>query len=333
MAIGIGRRDFIALLAGTAIAWPRAVRAQQTGGTRRIGVILAIAETDPEVRPRIDKFEQELKSLGWDVGQNILIDYRFGRGDLSRERQQAEELAAMQPGVIVANGSPALTAAQQATRKIPIVFVQVVDPVGGGFVDSLARPGGNITGFSNYDYEIGGKWLEILKQIAPHLTRVAILRDPSVASGAGQLGAIQAVSSTFSFRLSPISVRNAAEIESGIGEFVREPNGGLVVLASGLAAVNRDLIITLAARHSLPAIYPYRYYAASGGLVSYGVDNNDLWRRAAIYVDRILHGEEPASLPVQAPTKFELVINLKTAKALGISVPASLLAVADEVIE
>jgi putative ABC transport system substrate-binding protein len=327
------RRKFIAFVCG-AIAWPLATRGQQPDRVRRVGVLISgLAEDDPETRARITTFEQELSKSGWITGQNIRLDYRYGRGDPKRIRDSVADLVATPPDVILAGSSVALIALQQATRTVPIVFVQVVDPVGSGFVTSLAKPGGNITGFANYDYEIGGKWLETLKEIAPRIRRVAILRDPSLTQSVGQLGAIQASAQSVGVTVSPVGVREPGEIEQAINTFGREPNGGLIVVASSAIAVNRKLIIALAAAQHLPAIYPYRYYCESGGLVSYGVDPIDLWRRGASYVDRILHGERPADLPVQAPTKLQLVINLKTAKALDLSVPAALLARADEVIE
>jgi putative ABC transport system substrate-binding protein len=296
-------------------------------------VLIAIAESDPEAQARVMAFREALHALGWVDGRNARLDIRYAAGDPERMRTYAAELIAMKPDVILANSSAALAAVRRETRTVPIVFVQVADPVGGGFVESLARPGGNITGFATTEYEMGGKWLDLLKEIAPAVTRVAVLRDPAIASGAGQLGAIQAVASTFRVSITPATARDVGEIERAINAFARESNGGLIVLPSALTALHRELIVDLAARHRLPAVYPYRYFVTAGGLVSYGLDNIDLFRRAAGYVDRILKGEKPADLPVQAPTKYELVINLKAAKALGLAVPPTLLARADEVIE
>ena len=321
-----GRRDFITLLGGAAVTWPLAARAQQAERLRRIGVLIAIAEIDPEAQVRVSVFREAMQALGWVDGRNVRLDIRYAAGDSERMRAYATELAAMTPEVILANASASLAAVQRETRTIPIVFVQVADPVGGGFVESLARPGGNITGFASTEYEMGGKWLELLKEIAPAVTRVAVLRDPAIPSGAGQLGAIQAVAPSFRVSITPAAARDAGEIERAINAFAREPNGGLIVLPSALTALHRDLIVDLVARLRLLTVYPYRYFATRGGLVSYGIDNIDLFRRAAGYVDRILKGDKPADLPVQAPTRFELVINLKTAKALELTVPPMLLA-------
>jgi putative tryptophan/tyrosine transport system substrate-binding protein len=286
---------------------------------------------DPEAQTRIAGFMQGLQELGWAVGRNLRVDYRWG-GDADRYRIGAEELVALAPNVILASTNPALVAAQQVTRTLPIVFVNVVDPVGQGFVAGLARPGGNATGFTLYEYGIAGKWLELLKQIAPRVTRAAILRDPTNSNSLGQLGAIQAVAPSLGVELTLIDGRDAAGTEHKVTTFARSPNGGLIVLASGLGG-HRDLYITLAARHRLPAVYPFPYFVSAGGLICYGPDSVDQYRRAATYVDRILKGEKAADLPVQAPVKYELVINLKTAKALGLDVPATVLARADEVIE
>jgi ABC-type uncharacterized transport system substrate-binding protein len=331
------RRAFITLLGGAAAApatlWPLAARSQQPERMRRIGVLMSLTADDPEGQARLTAFLQGLQQLGWTDGRNVRIDSRWGAGDSDRSRRYAAELVALAPDVILASGTSTMGPLLRATRTVPIVFTQVTDPVGAGFVDSLARPGGNATGFTLSEYGISGKWLELLKEIAPRVTRVAVLRDPDMAAGSGQLGAIQSVAPSFGVELSPVNVRDAPEIERAVAAFARSPNGGLIVSASGLAIVHRDLIITLAARHRLPAVYFARYFVTDGGLISYGSDNIDPHRRAAGYVDRILKGEKPADLPVQAPVKYELVINLKTAKALGIEVPPMLLARADEVIE
>ena len=322
------RRDFITLLGGAAMAWPRTTRAQQDA-TKRIGVLM----TGPEAQARLTAFVQGLQQLGWTVGQNIQVDYRWGSGNADALRKYAAELIALAPHVMMVDGSTAVVALQAAGSKVPIVFGAVIDPVGGGFVESLARPGGDVTGFLMYEYGISGKWLELLKEIAPRVTRVAVLRDVAIAAGSGQLGAIQSVAPQLGVETHPVGVRDANEIERGIAAFARGSNGGLIVTGSGLAVIHRDLIVTLAARHKLPAVYYRRLYVTDGGLISYGPDFSDQFWRAASYVDRILKGEKPADLPVQAPTKYELVINLKTARALGIDVPPTLLARADEVIE
>jgi putative ABC transport system substrate-binding protein len=327
------RRQFITLLGGAAAGWPLVVRAQQADRVRRIGVMMALLEHDPEARTRIRMFQDALQQAGWSVNGNVRIDYRFNAGDRDVARKQAMELVALGPDVILAHASTALLSLKQATRSIPIVFVQVIDPVGNAFVESLERPGGNITGFSSFEYSIAGNWLELLKAVAPRVTRVAVIRDAALPAGVGQMAAAQAVAQSTGVELQPIGMRNMAEIERGIGALAREPNGGLIVTASSAAAIHRRRIIVLAARHRLPAIYFYRYFIKVGGLISYGPDLHDQYRRAAGYVDRILKGEKPADLPVQAPTKYELVINLKTAKALGLEVPDRLLVAADEVIE
>jgi putative ABC transport system substrate-binding protein len=328
----MNKRQFITLL-GAAVAWPRAVRAQQGERMRRIGVRMNLASDDAEGQARLAAFHQGLQQLGWTVGRNVQIDYRWGAGDADRIRKFAAELIALAPDVILSAGSPSVAALQQATRTVPIVFATVVDPVSSGFVDTLARPGGNITGFTLFEYSISGKWLQLLKEIAPRMTRAAVIRDPALTAGGGQLGVIQAVAPSVGAEVTPVNVRDAGEIERAITAFALSPNGGLVVTGSTLAGVHRDLIIALAARHQLPAVYAQRYFVTGGGLISYGPDSIDPYRRAASYVDRILKGEKPAGLPVQAPTKYELVINLKAAKALGLTVPDSLLARADEVIE
>jgi len=329
----VRRREFITLLGGAAAAWPLAVNAQQGEGVRRIGVLMNFAESDPEGQARVAAAQQGLQGWGWSLGRNLRIDTRWGAADADRIRRYATELVALGPDVILASGGTAVGALQQATRTVPIVFVSVIDPVGGGFVESLARPGRNATGFTLFEYGMSAEWLELLKQIAPVVTRVAIIRDPTLASGGGQLGALQAAAPSFGVELLPIDSRNAGEIERAVTAFARSPNGGLIVATSPSAAVHRKLIITLAARHRLPAIYPLRYHITSGGLISYGPDTLDPLRRAAGYVDRILKGEKPADLPAQAPTRYETVLNLKTAKALGLNVSPALLARADEVIE
>ena len=329
----MNRREFITLLGSAAAAWPLAARAQQKERVRRIGVLNTFAAEDPEGQARIGAFLQGLQEWGWAVGRNVRIEYRWAAGDAERIRKYAAELVALAPDVILAAGGAVVAPLLQATSTVPIVFAQTPDPVGAGFVASLARPGGNATGFTIFEYGISGKWVELLKEIAPRVTRVAVLRDPAISSGTGQLGAIQSVAPSFGVELSPLNMRDAPEIERAVTAFAQSSNGGLLVTGSALATVHRDLIITLAARHRLPAVYPVRFFVSSGGLISYGPDSVDPYRRAAAYVDRILKGEKPADLPVQAPTKYELVINLKTAKALGLTVPETLLARADEVIE
>jgi ABC-type uncharacterized transport system substrate-binding protein len=326
------RRHFITLLGGAAV-WPLAARAQLPDPMRRIGVLMALAADDPEGSRRHTAFVQGLQELSWTEGRNARIEVRWAAGDADRFRQYATELIALAPQVILANSSQSVAALLQATRTVPIVFAGIADPVGAGFVDSLARPGGNATGFLLFEYGLSGKWLELLKQIAPQATRVAVIRDPAIAAGAGQFGAIQAVAPMLGLTVSPINVRHAGEIERGISDFVRSPNDALIVTASILARLHRELIITLAARHRLPTVYSDRIFVNDGGLISYGPDRVEQYRQAAGYVDRILKGERPADLPVQAPTKYELAINLKTAKTLGLTVPPTLLARADEVIE
>jgi putative ABC transport system substrate-binding protein len=326
------RREFITLLSGAAMAWPLAAHAQQTERVRRIGVLIPFTATDPEAKARNVVFEQSLQQLGWTVGRDLQIDYRSPGGEAASIRRSAAELVALAPDLIMTVGSATMGPVQQATRTIPIVFVNLADPVGAGFVQSLARPGGNATGFTNFEYSMSGKWVELLKQIAPYVTRAAVLRDPTSAAGIGQFSAIQSIAQSLGVVLTPFSVRDAGEIERDVAAFARSGNGGLIVTAGG-TAFRRDLIIGLASRHKLPAVYPFRYYAKDGGLITYGPDPRDSIRRAAAYVDRILKGEKPADMPVQAPTKYELVINLKTAKALGLAIPPAVLARADEVIE
>jgi ABC-type uncharacterized transport system substrate-binding protein len=326
------RREFITLLGGAAVAWPVAARAQQGEPMRRIGVLMSLGADDAEGQARLAAFSQALKQLGWSEGRNLRIDTRWTTAD--DIRKHAAELVALAPDVLVAGGGTATVAPLlQATRTVPIVFTVVIDPVGAGFVASLAHPGGNATGFTVYEYSMSGKWLELLKEIAPRVTRVAVLRDPAIASGIGQFGAVQIVAPSLGVELSPVDVRDAGEIERAVAAFASGLNGGLIVTASPLTTAHRNLIVTLAARHKLPAVYPTRYYVAAGGLISYGPDLLDQYRRAASYVDRILKGEKPADLAVQAPTKFELLVNLKTAKALGLVMPPAVLGRADEIIE
>jgi putative tryptophan/tyrosine transport system substrate-binding protein len=326
------RREFITLLGGAAAAWPLAARAQQPERMRRIGILLPAASDDAEFQVCVGAFLQGLALLGWSIGRNVRIDTRWATTNAAEIRRHVAELVALAPDVILATGTSTVGPLLQATRTVPIVFPVVGDPVGAGFVDSLARPGGNATGFMTYEYSLSGKWLELLKQIAPGVTRVAVLRDAAVSVGPVQFGVIQAVAPSLR-EVNPINLRDAGEIERSIAAFAGSPNGGLILTAGARAFLHHDLIITLAARHKLPAVYPYRYHVTSGGLISYGADYIDNYRRAAGYVDRILKGEKPADLPVQAPTKYELVINLKTAKALGLDVPPTLLARADEVVE
>jgi putative ABC transport system substrate-binding protein len=327
------RRDFIKVIAVSAAAWPLTARAQQSERLRRIGVLMDQAATDPVSQARNAAFLQGLRELGWMIGRNVEIEYRWAPGDVDNSRRNAEDLVALAPDVILATGGVNMGPLLQVTRTVPIVFVQVTDPVGAGYVQGLARPGGNATGFIPFEFGTSGKWLELLKEIAPGIRRVAVLRDAALALGMGQLGAIQSVSPSFGVELRPVGVGTADEIERTIVAFARDPDGAMIVTVSPAALRHRELIITLAARHKLPAIYPYRFFATDGGLASYGPDTIEPYRRAAGYVDRILKGEKPADLPVQAPTKYELVINLKTAKALGLTVPPALLARADEVIE
>jgi putative ABC transport system substrate-binding protein len=329
------RREFIAGFGGAALApsllWPLAARAQER--MRRIGILLPATSDDAEFQTRVGAFLQALALLGWTIGRNVRIDTRWGTNNAAEIRRHAAELVALAPDVILANGASAVGPLLQATRTVPIVFPVVGDPVGAGFVDSLARPGGNATGFMNFEYSIGGKWLELLKEIAPGVTRAAVLRNPATPTGPAQFGVIQAVAPSLRVEVNPINVRDAGEIERDIAAFARASTGGLIVTAGSSASLHRDLIIALAARHKLPAVYFERVFVAAGGLISYGPDYIDQFRRAAGYVDRILKGEKPAGLPVQAPTRYVTVINLKTAKALGLDVPPSVLARADEVIE
>ena len=332
MASYIGRRKFLATLLGGAAAWPLVARAQ-TERLRRIGIISSASSDDPEYQVRFGAFLQELQRLGWIIGRNIRIETRWTRGDAEDARKYAAELVALNPDVILASGISTVVALLQLTRTVPIVFPAVYDPVAAGVVESLARPGGNVTGFMTAEYSIGGKWLELLKEIAPSMTRVAVLRSPASRSSASQFAAIQAVAPSLRMEINPLNMQDDGEIERAVTAFARSPNGGLIVTTGPPAILHRNLIVSLAARHKLPAVYYERYFVAAGGLASYGPDFVDQFRRAAGYVDRILKGEKPADLPVQAPTKYELVINLKTAKALGLEMPASVLARADEVIE
>ena len=326
------RREFVSLVGGAA-AWPLAAHAQQGDRMRRIGVLLPVATDDAEFQTRVGAFLQALQQLDWTIERNVEIDIRWATANADAIRRHAAGLAALAPDVILAHGAPTLGPLLQVTRTVPIVFPVASDPVAAGFVESLARPGGNATGFMDWEYGMAVKWPELLKQIAPSVTRVAVLRDPTIPTGPAQFGVIQAVAPSLGMDVVPINVRDVPEIERALAAFARSSNGSLIVTPSGFASVNRDLIITLAARHRLPAVYFGRYFVNSGGLISYGNDIVDQYRRAAGYVDRILRGEKPADLPVQAPTKYELVINLKTAKALGLEIPPTLLARADEVIE
>jgi putative ABC transport system substrate-binding protein len=327
------RRDFIKAIVGSTVACPHLARAQQNGRMRRIAVLMPFAAADAQAQARNAAFLQGLQELGWSVGRNIQIDYRWSAGDIDDTRKYASELVALAPEVIFAPSSAAMGPLSQTTRSIPVVFASVADPVGAGFVNSLSRPGGNATGFTPFEYGIGAKWLEVLKQLTPGIRRVAVIRDPFIASGIGQWGAIQSVAPSFGVELTPINVGDAAEMERAIVAFAQFPNGGMIVTGGARTVVNRDPIIVLAARHKLPAVYYERYFVAAGGLISYGPDFLDQFRLAAGYVDRILKGEKAADLPVQAPTKFELVINMKTAKTLGLNLPPTLVDRADELIE
>jgi len=326
------RREFFSIIAGAA-AWPLAAHAQQSGQPRRIGIFFNAATDDPKFKTWVVAFQQSLQELGWTAGRNVQIDTRWAGLNAAEIRRHASELVALAPDVILAHGTSTVGPLSQITRTVPIVFPIIADPVGAGFVDSLARPGGNITGFMEFEYSIPGKWLELLKQIMPGMTRVAVLRDPTQGSGAMQLAAIQAMAPSLGVEVTPIGLRDAGDIERGVAAFARSPNGGLIATAGAGTILHANLIIALAAKLKLPAVYTERSFVAGGGLVSYGIDFVDQYRRAAGYVDRILKGEKPADLPVQAPTKYQLVINQKTAKALGIAVPHSVLARADEVID
>jgi putative ABC transport system substrate-binding protein len=326
------RRDFLGVLGGAA-AWPLAVRAQQADGMRRIGVLLPANASDMKFQIQVQAFEQELKKFGWMIGRNVQIETRWATANDAEIRRNAAELVAIKPDVILAHGSSTVGPMQQATQTIPIVFPVAGDPVAAGFVESLARPGGNITGFSTFEYSIGAKWLELLKQIAPRLTQAAVLQQPGLPAVLGQFGAIQSAAPSLGVEVKPINVHDAASIESGVATFARGANGGMIVTGGALPQRHRDLIIDLAARHKLPTVYFERSFVSAGGLVSYGANETDQYRLAAGYVDRILRGEKPADLPVQAPTKYELVVNLKTAKTLGLTIPQTVLAIADEVIE
>jgi putative ABC transport system substrate-binding protein len=326
------RREFVALVGGTVAAWPLAARTQQPDRVRRVGVLTGTAD-GPDSQTRLAVILQVLQQLGWTDGRNVRFDIRWGAGDADKIRKYAAELVALAPDVILAAGSSTMGPMLQATRSVPIVFVNVADPVGSGFVSSLARPGGNATGFMSFEYSLSGKWLELLKQIAPGVTRAAVLWDPAITAGIGQFAIIQSVAPSLAMEVIPVNLRDAGKIERAVTAFALSSNSGLVVTGSALSAFHRDLIVALAARHKLPAVYPNRLYVNRGGLISYGANFIDQYRRAAGYVDRILKGEKPADLPVQAPTRYELVINLKTAKALGVTVPPTVLARADEVIE
>ena len=329
------RREFVTLLGGAAAAWPLAAKTQQQERMRRVGALMSQGASDEVAQARYAAFLQGLQHSGWEVGRNLRVDTRWtgGSGSAGRMRESAAELAALAPDVILATGSAATGPLLQATRSVPIVFVHTPDPVGAGFVSSMSRPGGNATGFINFEYAIGAKWLEVLKEIAPRVTRAAIVRDAAITAGIGMWGAIQAVAPSLGIDVTPVNMHEVAEIERAIAAFAQTPNGGMIVTGSGLAIVNRDLIITLAARHKLPAVYFERVFVTAGGLASYGADLVEQYRQAAGYVDRILKGEKPADLPVQAPTKYQTVVNLVTAKALGLDVPPTVLARADEVIE
>jgi ABC-type uncharacterized transport system substrate-binding protein len=327
------RREFITLLGGAAAAWPLAARAQQRERMRRVGVLTPFAADDAEGQARLTAFAQALQQAGWTLGQNLRLDYRWGDGKPDTMRKHAANLVELAPDVILANSSAAVSPLLQVTRTVPIVFAAVADPVGAGYVESLAQPGGNATGFTALEYQFAGKWLELIKEIAPRVTRLAVLRDSAIAAGPGQFGVLQAFAPSLGLELRPVDLREAGEIERSINTFAQGSNGGLIVTGSPAATAHRNLIVALAARNRLPAVYYLPVFCAAGGLICYGVDFLDQFRRAAGYVDRILKGEKPADLPVQAPTKYELAINLKTAKALGLDVPPMLLARADEVIE
>jgi putative ABC transport system substrate-binding protein len=327
------RREFITFIGGVAAAWPLSARAQQGERTRRIGVLMNTAADDREGQAGVAAFDKVLQQLGWSVGQNVQIEIRWGENNRDLDRKYATELIALAPDVIIASGSPSVAALQQITRTVPIVFVRVSDPVGGGFVDSLAHPGGNATGFMLFEYSFSGKWLELLKQVAPRVTQAGILRVPNLPSAAAEFASLQAVARYIGVEITPLNIRDPGQIERAVAAFARSANNGLILPPSASGSVHRNLIITLAARYKLPAVYTYRFAVTEGGLISYGPDAVDQFRRAAGYVDRILRGEKPGDLPVEVPTKYELVINLKTAEALGLEVPTTLLARADEVID
>ena len=326
------RRVFLGIL-GCAVTWPIALQAQSAERVRVLGILNILGPDDPEAKARTTVFEQTLQQLGWVVGRDLKIEAREVGGDLDHLRPYAAELVALAPDVILSIGTSSIGPLQQATRTIPIVFMNVSDPVGAGVVPNMAHPGGNTTGFSNFEYSMGGKWVELLKQIAPHATRALVLRDASTAGGIGQFAAVRSAAQTLDIELTPVSAREADEIEQNVAAFARSGNGGVIVTSAGGTATHRKLIISLVAGYKLPAVYPYRYYAVDGGLIAYGPNSYEQVRRAAGYVDRILKGEKPADLPVQAPNKYELIINLKTAKAIGLTIPQSLLATADDVIE
>lgn len=330
------RRDFIAIAGsaiGASMGLPFATRAQQAGALRRVAVFVPSRADDEEYRARVAAFLQRMQELGWTAGRNLQIEYRWSAGDPTLSRRYAEELIALAPDAILANGSQTVVPLRQLTRSVPIVFVGIVDPVGAGYVASLARPGANITGFPNFEYSLSAKWPELLKELSPSVKRVGVLRDPSTAAGSGQFGVIQAVALLLGMEASPIDPRKPRDIESSIASFADKPNGCLIMTPTVYVTIHRDLILTMTARHKLPAVYPFGYFVRSGGLISYGPNILSQYRQAAGYIDRILKGEKPADLPVQAPTKYELVVNLKTAKALGLDVPVTVLARADEVIE
>jgi putative ABC transport system substrate-binding protein len=325
------RRDFAAAVA--AAAWPLGVHAQQSERTKLIGVLISLAEDDTQAQARLRAFVAGLQQLGWIDGRNVRIEVRWGSGQADRMRKHAHELVALAPDVIFASGGSSMAPLLEATRTVPIVFAQVTDPVGAGFVESLSRPGGNATGFASSDFAVSAKWLELLKQVAPRVTRALVIRDVALSVGIGQFAVLQSAAPSFGMELTPAGMRDAGEIERAVSAFARRPQGSLILTASALAYVHRDLIVGLAARYRLPSIYFHRYFVAAGGLMSYGVDSNDMHRLAAGYVDRILKGAKPADLPVQAPTAFDFAINLKTAKALGLTVPEALLVTANEIIE
>jgi putative tryptophan/tyrosine transport system substrate-binding protein len=328
------RREFIWLVGSAATVWSLAVRAQQADPKRKLAVLMNLTSEDPEGKARMQAFSRSIRKIGWIEGENLRTEVRWAGDDAERYHQYARELVGSAPDVILASASQSVAALQQITQSVPIVFANVIDPVGAGFIASLARPGGNTTGFTAFEYSVSGKWLELLKELAPALKRLAVVREPSVAAGIGQFAAIQTMASSSSgLELTAIDPRNSTQLERALTAFAREPDGGVIVTASSSAATHRDLLLALALRHRLPAIYPFRYFVASGGLAAYGPDVNDVYGRAADYVHRILKGAKPADLPVQAPTNYQLVLNLKTAKALGLSVAPSLLARADEVIE